>query len=216
MIKKLILILLLVFVGVNCFVETVKLKNWSVSYYVDEKYWREAWFDDYEDAKKFVNEKLDEEVAYGISQGNSGGIPGYPFPITYYKGEAINCDPWDAKPCSAKGWGKYKIDTDRIKSRNSLEVDGYRIFYGKDKTMDWVDVVNVRSSIDIEKVIFEDKSPIKMVFYDKYYNYLVIYKKHSVWRLYDIGNIWRMRLDLIKPYLMRIEKSRFTVIYEKK
>ena len=100
-------------------------------------------------------------------------------------------------------------------NKTPLEVDGYRIYYGKNKKIDWIDVYTVRSKINYDKVIFEDKSPIEEIYFNEYFDYWIIYKKNSVWRLYNLGDVWQMRLDLIEPDLVK-QVIINVLIYKKK
>lgn len=91
----------------------------------------------------------------------------------------------------------------------ALEVEGYRVYIGPDRDVDWIDVCAVLdSSFD---PIFEDKSPIDRVYRlmgDLYWNGPVeeytgywIFKKNSTWKLIISNHGFGASLYLVDPYI---------------
>lgn len=75
----------------------------------------------------------------------------------------------------------------------SLIIDGYRLYYGEDKVVDWVDICCTYDNNFIK--IYEDMSPIQEV--QCIDNCFYIFKKYSTWRLCNFYNLNKMYLDRI-------------------
>lgn len=89
----------------------------------------------------------------------------------------------------------------------------YRLYFGKDKNTDWVDLKDIRSDYNWEKILFEDLSPIIRIKQFKDYHFLEIDKLNSKWRFWYLDSLPIIRL--IEPIIRENEKSmKGEVIFE--
>ena len=92
----------------------------------------------------------------------------------------------------------------------------YRIYIGTDKNTDWIDVVSVNYLYNDEyKILFEDKSPIKVVYLDENMlgeKFYWIIKDKSIWKFFDEGI--DSRLQLVEPIIPKDKNP--VLIYENK
>lgn len=94
---------------------------------------------------------------------------------------------------------------------SAFEVEGYRLYPREKNDIDWIDIKTVLNN-NLE-VIFEDLSPIKEVYYNKFTNIYYIFKEKSEWMFYK-GKTWENDyLQLVKPKLEIEKKETWELIY---
>jgi len=89
----------------------------------------------------------------------------------------------------------------------------YRLYFGDRKEVDWVDVKDIYDN-KVERIIFEDLSPILKIIQFKDEYFLEIKKEKSIWRLYYWG-FPIIRLKLIEPVIIDDISSKGEIIYER-
>lgn len=88
----------------------------------------------------------------------------------------------------------------------------YRLYFGSNKNVDWVDLITVRSDYDWEKILFEDLSPIIRIKEFAHFYFLEIDKLNSKWRFYFCDSFPQIRL--IEPEIKEKNNIEGKIIFE--